>query len=117
MRLALRCVSCWLTPEDCQASVHAFTSLPAANLLKGDKRSSKKNSHAGPGDTQESLFHAILNQDLAKVQSLVESLEVGDLNGRTEEGFTPLDLAVMCESPAISRLLQSHGARDSQQCE
>ena len=91
--------------------------LLPANLLRGDKRSSKKSSQAGSGDALEALFLAILNQDLAKVQSLLESLEVGDLNGHNEDGFTPLDLAIMCANPAISRLLQSHGARDSQQCE
>ena len=96
-------------------SVHMC--LLSANLLKGEKRSQKKNSQAGVGDTLESLYLTILNQDLTKVQSLLELLDAGDLNGRNEDGFSPLDLAVMCESPAISRLLQSHGARDSQQCE
>ena len=89
-----------------------------ANLLRGDKSSSKKSSQSGGGsDTLESLFLAILAHDLSKVQCVLESLDAADLNNRNEDGFTPLDLAIMSDNPAISRLLQSHGARDSQQCE
>lgn len=100
------------------ANLCALVSPSPANLLRGDKGSSKKGSQSGGGsETLESLFLAILNHDLPKVQCVLELLDAADLNSRNEDGFTPLDLAIMSDNPAISRLLQSHGARDSQQCE
>ena len=56
-----------------------------------------------------------MNQDMDKVQ-LILSTEVLDLNSRNEDGFTPLDLAVMMDNPLLAGVLQDHGARDSQQC-
>jgi hypothetical protein len=83
-----------------------------SNLFKGDKSSSKKSpSTSGSIDT---LFASVMNQDMDKVQ-LILSTEVLDLNSRNEDGFTPLDLAVMMDNPLLAGVLQDHGARDSQQ--
>ncbi|XP_019640426.1 PREDICTED: ankyrin repeat and fibronectin type-III domain-containing protein 1-like [Branchiostoma belcheri] len=87
----------------------SIDSAMGPNLDKG-KRSRKTSYGPMPSPV---LFDSVELQDLDAVRSLLNSPHCPDINSINEEGFTPLDVAVMTNNVPMSKMLITAGAVDN----
>src|SRR5438876_10710801 len=82
--------------------------LIVATLLCGWKLTRSPGTQPGHTDLDQALLAAIRDGDRASVQSLLEG--GADVNGRDEEGITPLMQAALNADPDLLKLLLARGA-------
>ncbi|CAH1273805.1 ANKFN1 [Branchiostoma lanceolatum] len=87
----------------------SIDSAMGPNLDKG-KRSRKTSYGPMPSPV---LFDSVELQDLDAVRSLLNSPHCPDINSINEEGFTPLDVAMMTNNVPMSKMLITAGAVDN----
>ncbi|XP_064627052.1 ankyrin repeat and fibronectin type-III domain-containing protein 1-like isoform X3 [Lineus longissimus] len=82
------------------------------SLLFLSRVEKKKLERKLTGMDSQALFDAVEHQDLDAVKTLLETSNY-DINCTNDDGFVPLDIAIMTNNMPLAKLMLKHGAKEN----